>query len=208
MAPFAEGLGALAAPLAQPFVSHDVGYSQAESGQKSRKVRNLMLQSPFKSMLARTAIFALVLALAISFVTVGLAPSATAQTADDDPCTVDANDATMVACSYDENSTDPVADFSAMDPEGEGIDWAVEGTDAADFAIDGGVLTFEKAPNYEMPSDRLRAADTTVTPNIPEEAAGNNVYLVTVRATELLAEGQDPPALSSVLHITVTVGRR
>ena len=27
---------------------------------------------------------------------------------------------------YDENDTDAVADFSAMDPEGEGIEWDVE----------------------------------------------------------------------------------
>ena len=37
------------------------------------------------------------------------------------------------------------------------------------------------------------------------EDAGNNDYLVTVVATELLAEGQDPPAKSSSLYVTVTV---
>ena len=38
-----------------------------------------MLKSPFKSVIARAATFALVLALGIAFVTVGLAPSASAR---------------------------------------------------------------------------------------------------------------------------------
>ena len=53
--------------------------------------------------------------------------------------------------------TDAVADFSATDPELEGIEWAVEGLDAEFFDITGGVLTFKKSPNYEMPSDNARA---------------------------------------------------
>ena len=118
-------------------------------GQKSRKVRNLMLQSPFKSMLARTAIFALLLALAISFVTVGLAQSATAQSANDDPCEAN-SDGTEVTCDYDENGTDPVANFSAMDPEGESILWSLAGPDAADFDITGGVLTFKEVSQLRV----------------------------------------------------------
>ena len=169
-----------------------------------------MLQSPVKSVIARSAILALVLALAISFFTVGLAPSASAQTAEDDPCTMEEG-TSNVACSFDENSDDVAADFSAMDPEGEGIDWAVEGLDAADFEINGGVLTFKESPNYESPTDRVRLEvqeNLGATPpvmGVTAEDADNNVYLVTVRATELLAADQDPPALHSVLYVTVTV---
>ena len=79
MAPIAEAVGTLAGALTQPFISRDVGYVQDDPGQKSRKVRNHMLKSPFKSVIARVATFALVLALGIAFVTVGLAPSASAQ---------------------------------------------------------------------------------------------------------------------------------
>ena len=190
MAPFAEGLGALAAPLTQPFVSRDVGYLQVESGQKSRKVRNLMLQSPFKSMLARTAIFALLLALAISFVTVGLAPSATAQSADDDPCEAN-SDGTAVTCTYDENDDAPVANFSGMDPEGEMIAWSLAGDDATSFDITGGVLTFKKAPNYENTRGTGGAAD--------------NTYDVTVVATEVRAPGSLDQAESTEIMVTVTV---
>ena len=101
---------------------------------------------------------------------------------------------------------------AALDPEGEAIEWAVEGLDAADFEISGGVLTFKKAPNYEMPSDRVRVEvpeDLEAGPpviGVTGEDAVDNVYLISVRATELLAQGQDPPALSSVLYVTVTVG--
>ena len=166
-----------------------------------------MLNRPFKSAFARAAIFALVLALAIPFVSGGLT---SAQEAADDPCDMDG---TSVTCSYDENSTDAVADFSATDPEQEGIEWAVEGLDAEFFDITGGVLTFKKSPNFEMPADNPRAgvADdvNVVTPDIDEtvveETGVDNDYLVTVVATELLAEGQDPPALWTPLDVTVTV---
>ena len=91
MAKIVEAFGALLAALTQPFVSHDVGYAQVVPGQKSRKVRNHMLKSPFKSVIARMATFALVLSLGIAFVTVGLAPSASAQMAEADPCKQDAD---------------------------------------------------------------------------------------------------------------------
>ena len=165
-----------------------------------------MLNRPFKSVIARAAIFAIALSLAIPFVSGGLT---SAQEAADDPCEMDG---ITVTCSYDENSTDPIADFSAMDPEGEDIEWAVDGLDAEFFDIEGGVLTFKKSPNFEMPSDTLRPAieaqpeDDPPVIGVTEELAGNNAYLVTVVATELLAEGQDPPAKSSSLYVTVNVG--
>ena len=205
MAKIVEAIGALVAALTQPFVSHDVGYAQVVPGQKSRKVRNHMLKSPFKSVIARAATFALVLALGIAFVTVGLAPSASAQTADEPPCKVVDKETGAVECTYEENGTDAVADFSALDPEGEGIDWSVEGTDAGKFEIDGGVLSFKDSPNYEMPGDLAHDANDDDDTDDPGEAAGGNTYEVMVRATEMLAENQDPPALPSMLPVTVIV---
>ena len=154
MAPIAEGFGALAGGLTQPFVSRDVGYLQDDPGQKSPKVRNHMLRSPFKSVIARTAIFALVLSLGIAFVSVGMNPSAQAQTADDNPCMMN-DDGVITSCEfdYDENGTDSVADFSALDPEGESISWAVVGPDHTLFDITGGILTFKDSPDYEDPQD-------------------------------------------------------
>ena len=205
MAPIAEAVGTLAGTLTQPFISRDVGYVQDDPGQKSRKVRNHMLKSPFKSVIARAATFALVLSLGIAFVTVGLAPSASAQTADEPPCKVVDEDTGAIECTYEENGMDPVADFSALDPEGEGIDWSVEGTDAGKFEIDGGVLSFKDSPNYEMPGDLAHDANDDGDTNDDGEAANGNTYEVMVRATEMLAEGQDPPALPSMLPVTVIV---
>ena len=185
MAPIAEAVGTLAGALTQPFISRDVGYAEVVPGQKSRKVRNLMLKSPFKSVIARTAIFALVLSLAISFATVGLAPSASAQQAEDGPSCEADTDGETVTCTYDEGLTVPVASFSAPDPEGNDVEFDLNGPDADKFTIDGGVLEFKSSPNFEDPNN----ADKSFT--------------VIVRATEVLDADDAGPAKYS--HFTVTV---
>ena len=56
---------------------------------------------------------------------------------------------------YAENGTDPVVVFTATDPENMGaVVWSLDGDDADDFKIDksGGVLSFKKSPDYEMPT--------------------------------------------------------
>ena len=101
---------------------------------------------------------------------------------------------------YAENGMGPVATFTATDPEGAGIDWSVEGTDAADFLIDAnGVLTFKNPPDFEDPSDR---ADAAATPAID---ADDNDYQVTVRASEMRAADAEGETKSSTQAITVTV---
>ena len=168
-----------------------------------------MLNRPFKTVIARAAIFALVLALAIPFVSGGLTPTASAQTLAE-ACTTD-DDGILVSCEfdYDENGTDSVADFSAMDPEGEGIDWEVEGTDSGKFDATGGVLTFKESPNYEIPGDAMQAEVTDPDANevilVAANDPGNNEYVLTIRASEMLTAGQDPPASSSTVKIIVTV---
>ena len=77
---------------------------------------------------------------------------------------------------YVEEGTGPVTTYRATDPEGKKIFWTLEGADAADFKIDGGVLSFKSPPNYENPTDRDEdpvAADP--------QRAGDNIYRVTVR---------------------------
>ena len=54
---------------------------------------------------------------------------------------------------YAENGTDPVATYTAVDPEMTAVKWSLSGADAGDFMIDNGVLRFAKSPNYEMPTD-------------------------------------------------------
>ena len=71
---------------------------------------------------------------------------------------------------YPENGTGPVATYTAVDPEGADItSWTLGGDDAGDFRISSaGVLTFAKSPDYENPAD----------------AGTDNVYMVTVQATD------------------------
>ena len=151
-----------------------------------------MLNRPLNAVLVRLAIVAVALAALLL-----IAPAATADEADP-PCSMVGS---TVTCSYDEDGTDAVADFSAMDPEGEGIVWDAEGLDRDAFDITGGVLTFKTSPNFEMPSD-VDDPDTTGPGN---DESGDNIYEVTVKATEVLRDDQDPPALSSELTVTVTV---
>ncbi|MDE0352917.1 MAG: Ig-like domain-containing protein [bacterium] len=74
-----------------------------------------------------------------------------------------------MALNYAENDSAPVGTYTATDPEDDSITWSLSGTDSADFSIStGGVLTFASSPDFEVPVD----ADT------------NNVYSVTVRASD------------------------
>ena len=63
------------------------------------------------------------------------------------------------AIEYAENGTDPVAVFTAVDPENKGVAvWSlksVEDDNASLFTIDrsSGELSFKKSPNYEKSSD-------------------------------------------------------
>ena len=143
-----------------------------------------MLNRPFKSVIARTAIFALALSLAISFISVGMTPAVLAQEVE---CTSSAVDS--VTCTYEENGTDTVTTFSASDPEGNEIEFDLTGADATDFDITDGVLTFLSSPNFEAPAD----ADT------------DNVYNIMVRATEVRADDDAGAADSSTIDVTITV---
>ena len=116
----------------------------------------------------------------------------------------DAGDVIM----YAENSTDPVRTFTSTDPEGAGIDWDVTGLDADDFQIDArGMLMFNRPPNYEKPTDRgdaPDAADTALADRVPT-SSNNNLYVITVRATEQVTGGADVRALSTETHVIVEV---
>ena len=91
---------------------------------------------------------------------------------------------------YPENGTHTVAAYTAMDPEGEDIAWSLDGTDAADFDIQGGVLTFNSPPDYEDPTDR----DTG------DSTASDNIYDMTVVAAD-----SDTGGMMRTVTVTVTV---
>ena len=93
-----------------------------------------------------------------------------------------------VTVDYGEGGTGDVAGYSATDPEGATIGWTLEGDDAGDFEIsDSGVLTFKvDAPDHEH----------------PEDANGDNDYLVTVVASDGNTRNDQ------TLNVRVTVGNR
>ena len=95
-----------------------------------------------------------------------------------EPPDITAGSATV---NYAENDTGTVETYTATDPEGATIAWSLSGTDAGDFLISQGELTFRSPPDYEAPVDQGR----------------NNVYLVTVRVS-------DGPN-SDILAVQVTV---
>ncbi len=76
--------------------------------------------------------------------------------------------------SFDENSEQPVATYTATDAEGDAITWSLTGADSAAFDLPADAtgnsfdLTFGTAPNYENPTD----------------ANLDTVYEVTVVATD------------------------
>ena len=78
---------------------------------------------------------------------------------------------------YAEGRTDAVATFTAVDPDGTRVVWSLAGTDRAVFAINNGVLTFLKSPNFESPGDVAGSNQSTA-------QANDNIYEVTVQATD------------------------
>ena len=116
---------------------------------------------------------------------------------------------------YAENGMAPVRTFSSEDPEGAGIHWDVTGIDADDFEISGGVLTFKNPPDYEKPTDRVHGAldrnrdgDTDDTANgvdVVAADAADNMYRITIRASEVRESGYTGRALSTESHVTVMV---
>ena len=106
------------------------------------------------------------------------------------------------AFSVAENIT-AVTTVTATDPDRnsdgttarDSITYAVEGTDASLFSIVGstGALSFAAAPNFEIPGDSASLE--------PANAAKNNEYLVTVKATS----GTGDRAMSAKLPLVITV---
>ena len=75
------------------------------------------------------------------------------------------------AIQYPENGMDPVATYTAVDPEGtEIVSWSLAGDDDGVFDVEAGVLTFKKSPDFEDPKGG--ASDNS------------NTYSVTVQATD------------------------
>ena len=89
---------------------------------------------------------------------------------------------------YPENGTEPVATFTAVDPEGADVVWTLVGDDADGFEIEGGVLTFAKSPDFEGATGG-------------GQNGNSNTYNVTVQASD----GRATDAKQSTQPIMVMV---
>ena len=97
--------------------------------------------------------------------------------------------------SVDENTaiTEMVSTYTATDVDQTAeVTWSVSGTDAADFNISNeagtlGQLTFKEIPNYEMPADSNR----------------DNVYMVTVVATDAGVDSKNKMTAERAVVVTV-----
>ena len=113
---------------------------------------------------------------------------------------------------YDEEEDVPVITLMSEAEPGAGgaVDWDVTGTDGDDFTISSsGVLNFKQMPNYEKPVDGLDAnndGDFEDTTDDNPDVARDNVYQITVRATERMTPG-DPNgrALSTETNLIIVV---
>ena len=100
----------------------------------------------------------------------------------------------------DAPNTAAVDTYVAEDPEEDMISWDLRGADAALFTIDGGVLKFMEAPDFENPRDV--AGDNTAT---PDADAGGNTYSIVIRAISDRASDDTGPAETLDTPVTVTV---
>ena len=122
--------------------------------QKIGETRYRMSHLPSTTAIARTLLLAGIL-LAVTVLAARSFFPAFAQAVPDDPI------------DFEENSQDSVAVYTAIDPEGEDVEWTLAGTDEEDFSVDGGVLTFKDGPpDFETPKggtgDNLNTYNVTV----------------------------------------------
>ena len=117
----------------------------------------------------------------------------------------DVDESPMIAIMYpeidkDAPNTAAVATYVGDDPEGGTISWDLRGADAALFTIDGGVLKFRAAPDYENPRDvgGLNTATATAT-------ASDNVYIIVIRAIASRDSDDTGPAETVDTPVAITV---
>ena len=103
---------------------------------------------------------------------------------------------------YPENSTDTVATYSARDPEGETIQWDLEGNDDDKLSISSaGVLTFNTIPDFEDKKDHN-------TDNVYEVTvvAGDGVNTETQDVRITVTNVNETPVLTVVEEVTFAEG--
>ena len=98
-----------------------------------------------------------------------------------------------------ENGGSTVATYTATDPDGTGIEWALTGSDSGEFTLSGGILTLNEVADYEEKT-RYR-----VTVEAREQGGGTSVgsLSVTVNVTNV-----DEPGMVEIDVSEPRVGQR
>ena len=89
----------------------------------------------------------------------------------------------QASAQYAENDTGPVATYTAQDPERKDIVWSLDGDDAADFTIVGGVLRFMSSPDFESPADG--GTDNTYSITVQASAGASDVAAIRTDSQEV-----------------------
>ena len=91
---------------------------------------------------------------------------------------------------YAEDRTDAVGTYTTMGGDGSTVAWSLGGADADDFSIDGGVLAFKAAPDYENPMGGTDGDSNTYMVTVMAEAGGKMEMMdVTVMVTDVVELG-------------------
>ena len=105
---------------------------------------------------------------------------------------------------YDENGMEPVAVFTADDPEGDEVSWRLTGDDAGDFSIDNGVLTFKSPPDFEAATGG--GDDTLNTYSVNVIATDGNIEDDDTKAVSVTVMDVDEPGMISLLTLQPQAG--
>ena len=122
----------------------------------------------------------------------------------------ESRDRTAATTTYAEMRTNPVVQIAAVEPDGMNLRWELTGPDASDFMIedvqdvndgkDRRQLVFSIDPDYEKGKGSQTSSDAAG----DNPARTNDVYHVTVRATEMSAVGGGPN-MAATLDVVVQV---
>ena len=106
---------------------------------------------------------------------------------------------------YDENGMEPVAVFTADDPEGDEVSWRLTGDDAGDFSIENGVLTFKSPPDFEAATGG-GDANTLNTYSVNVIATDGNIEDDDTKAVSVTVMDVDEPGMISLLTLQPQAG--
>ena len=103
-----------------------------------------------------------------------------------------------------------LAAYTSTDPDREGIDLNLSGTDSEDFILGGGGLTFNEVPNFEEPADSNRDNRYQITVEAREQGDGTSVgrLNVTISVTNVdepgvLEANMEEPRVGQTMRLKV-----